>query len=173
VYLRAGFRNSYANPFPRGPAQVFSGNNFLCNIMFPTLGLNEEASVSLGIERDIKIVRREETKRKTGGFMKKEIVSECTVSIELASYKDEEVEVLVYDRIPMSEKPREIEISGVSFSPEPFLVTKRNVVIFKPRLSRKSGARIDIVYSIRHPEDYRLTLRKAGHPHYYSEEGAS
>jgi hypothetical protein len=173
VYLKASFKNTYRNPLPQGPAQVFSGNNFLGNIIFPTVGRNEQTSLSLGIDRDIKIVRREKAERKTGGFVRKEIVTEYRIEIELVSYKDEVVTVDVYERIPISEKPKEVEVTGVTSTPDPFFVTERNVVIFRIELAPREKKKIEVSYSLKHPEDFRLTLRNAGHPHFDSEGGRS
>jgi hypothetical protein len=169
VYLKATFTNQYANPLPQGPAQVFALNNFLGNIMFPTLGPNERTSISLGIDRDIKIIRKEDTKRKTGGVLKKEIVSEIAIAIELVSFKNEKADVIVFERIPISENPREIEIFEEQFSEEPLFISKRKIVAFKAALLPKEKKTITMTYSIKHPEDYRLSMRMADHPHFDSE----
>jgi hypothetical protein len=172
VYLKASFLNTYDNPLPQGPAQVFAGDNFLGNIMFPTVGMNEKSSLSLGIDRDIKVIRREKSERKTGGFVKKELATECSVEIELASFKDKAVIVDVYDRIPISGKPKEVEIVNEKYSIEPLLVTERKIVIFRVTLAPGEKKMISISYVIKHPEDFRLTSTYANHPHVDSEGGA-
>jgi hypothetical protein len=165
VYLKAVFTNKYENPFPAGPAQVFVENNFLGTIVFPTLGMNEGTSISLGIERDIKVIRKETSERKTGGIVKKGIAVTFTIEIELVSYKTEPVTCEVLDRVPLSDNKQDITIMIEKYGPKPHRVTDRNIVVWRVRLEPKKKKVITFSYTIRHPENYRLTMRQADHPY--------
>jgi hypothetical protein len=165
VYLKAVFTNQYSNPFPAGPAQVFVSNNFLGTIMFPTLGMKQGSSVSLGVDRDIKVLRKETSERKTGGIVKKGIAVTFTVEIELLSYKEETVTCEVFDRIPLTENKQDITVTIEKYGIKPQRVTDRNVVLWKVKLEPKKKKVITFSYTIRHPEDYRLTMRQADHPY--------
>ncbi|MBN1697598.1 MAG: mucoidy inhibitor MuiA family protein [Spirochaetales bacterium] len=165
VFLKAVFTNTYGNPFPKGPAQVFVENSFLGAIMFPTLGMNEGTSISLGVERDIKVLRKETSERKTGGFVKKGMAVDFSVEIELISYKETDVVCEVYDRIPISERPQEIAVVNEKYDPKPQKISDRNIVFWKTTLEPKKKKVFTVTYTVRHPEDYRLTVRKADHPY--------
>lgn len=165
VYLKAVFSNEYENPFPAGPAQVFVENNFLGNINFPTLGINEGTSISLGVERDIKVLRKEKVFRKTGGVVKKGVTVRYSVEIELVSYKSGEVFIEVLDRVPLSSNKAEIDILNITYNPKPKLVTDRNIILWKAKLIPKKKKILSFSYSIKHPEDFRLTMQMGDHPY--------
>jgi uncharacterized protein (TIGR02231 family) len=165
VYLKALFKNQYDNPFPAGPAQVFVENNFLGNINFPTLGINKGTFISLGTERDIKVIRKEKSERKTGGIVKKGVTVRYTIEIELMSYKTEPVAIEVQDRVPVSSNHTEISVFDIEYNPSPAVVTKRNIIVWKEKLMPKKRKVLTCSYSIKHPEDFRLTMQKGNHPY--------
>jgi hypothetical protein len=165
VYLKALFKNQYDNPFPAGPAQVFVENNFLGNINFPTLGINKGTFISLGIERDIKVVRKEKSERKTGGIVKKGVTARYTIEIELISYKNDPVIIEVQDRIPIPSNQSEISLFDIEHTPQPAVMTKRNIIVWKEKLIPKKRKVLTCSYSIKHPEDFRLTMEVGNHPY--------
>ncbi|MBN2442734.1 MAG: mucoidy inhibitor MuiA family protein [Spirochaetales bacterium] len=165
VYLKAVFKNEYDNPFPAGPAQVFIENNFLGNINFPTLGINQGSFISLGTEQDIKVIRKEKNESKTGGLVKKGITLRFTIEIELISYKSEPVVIEVLDRIPISAQKNDITITDNDYNPKPHLVTDRNIVMWRETLIPKKKKTLTCTYSIKHPEDFRLTMQQGNHPY--------
>ncbi|MBN2535178.1 MAG: mucoidy inhibitor MuiA family protein [Spirochaetales bacterium] len=165
VYLKAVFSNEYDNPFPAGPAQVFVENNFLGNINFPTLGINEGTFISLGVERDIKVLRKEKIVRKTGGVVKKGVTVCYTVEIELISYKPDDVLIEVLDRVPLSSNAAEITITDTTYNPKPQIVTDRNIILWKVTLLPRKKKVVSFSYSIKHPEDFRLTMQLGNHPY--------
>jgi hypothetical protein len=164
VYLKAVFSNEYENPFPAGPAQVFVENNFLGNINFPTLGINEGTSISLGVEQDIKVLRKEKKFRKTSGVVKKGVTVDYSIEIELVSYKPERIVIEVLDRIPLCSNKAEIDITGVTYNPKPELVTDRNIIRWRINLESGKKKVLRFSYSIKHPEDFRLTMQRGNHP---------
>jgi hypothetical protein len=52
-------------------------------LSFPTLGPGEKWEVSLGVERDIKVLRRQRHARRRRGVVAKEVITDFTVEIEL------------------------------------------------------------------------------------------
>ena len=158
VFLKGKFRNN-DNPLPYGPAQVFIDNDFLGNIILPSLGNKQSTEISLGIERDIKVVRRENSKRRTKGIMiGKDIVTDFEIEIELASYKDEQVEISIYDRIPIWDKKKDAEIIDIEYDPGPDKISERNVLLWKKKPVKNEKFKLKVSYSVKQPENSILRM---------------
>ena len=171
VYLKGRFVNNGASPFPTGPAQIFVDNQFLGNIILPTLAGNQSTDISLGIDRDIKVMRKEKTERRTSGmFIVTDVVTDYTIEIELQSFKDKPVKIEIIDRIPISVKEKEIYILDEKFDIKPVKITKRKIVVWNIEIPPKEKKTIKFGYSIKHSENYRLTMTKSSSPYYESEE---
>lgn len=171
VYLKGRFVNNGASPFPAGPAQIFVDNQFLGNIILPTLALNQSTDISLGIDRDIKVLRKEKSERRTSGmFIGTDVVTDYTIEIELQSFKDKPVKIEIIDRIPVSIKEKEIYIIDEKFDIKPVKITKRKIVVWNIEIPPKEKIVIKFGYSIKHSENYRLTMTKSSSPYYESEE---
>lgn len=171
VYLKGKFTNNGESPFPAGPAQIFVDNQFLGNILLPTLGHNQSTEISLGIDRDIKVLRKERSERRNSGkFIGTDIVTDYTIEIELQSFKDKPVKVEIIDRIPVSTKDKEIYIIDEKFEVKPIKETKRKIMVWEIEILPKEKKVIKFGYSIKHSENYRLTGTKSNVAYYESEE---
>jgi hypothetical protein len=166
VFLKGTFRNN-GNPMPSGPVQVFIDNDFLGNIILPTLGDNETTFVSLGIERDIKIVRRENSKRRTQGLIiGKDMVNDFDVEIEIQSFKSEDMEIHIYDRIPVWDKKNNVELFDIKYVPKPDKVSERNILLWKQQLKHGEKKIIKFGYSVKQPENSVLRMSISGTANY-------
>ncbi len=168
VFLKATFSNKGENPFPAGPAQVFLENNLIGDIIFPTLGQNEGTSISLGIDKDIKVIRKENKKRETKGIVGKGIVSTFDIEIELISYKNESVQIEVIDRIPKINN-NEINIFNINYNPKPSKTTLRKILLWDLTLEPNKKKIIKYSYSIKHPENFNLTMAFDDTPYFVNE----
>ncbi len=164
VYLKATVTNC-GTPLPAGNAQVFLENDFVAGIRLPTLGSNAAFDVSLGVDEDVKLVRREDSKTATKGIAAKETVTDFEVVIELANFKDKQVEVEVYDRHPVSRDPKDATVIGPVFDPPPERRSDRGVVLWRATLAPGAKAKLSMRYSIKAKEDRRLVLTTDGVPH--------
>ena len=171
IYLKGRFTNNGSSPFPSGPAQIFVDNQFLGNIMLPTLATNQYTSISLGIERDVKILRKEKSERRTTGmFIGSDIITDYNIEIELQSFKSNPIMIEVFDRIPVSLKEKEISIIDENFEIKPIKITKRKIVIWNIEINPGEKKVIKFGYSIKHNENFRLTMTKSNNCYYESEE---
>jgi hypothetical protein len=159
VFLKTLFSNDGENPLPAGPAQVFAGDTLIGALDFPTLGPGERGALSLGAERDIKVLRREKSARRRRGVVSKEVITDFTVEIELISFKDDEATVEVYDRLPVSRQPKEISVGDFKSTPNA-RVSERKVLSWTLTLAPRKKAMIEFRYSIRHPADFRIALEE-------------
>ncbi|HOV14536.1 MAG TPA: DUF4139 domain-containing protein, partial [Spirochaetota bacterium] len=171
VYLKGKFTNNGVSPYPSGPAQIFVDNQFLGNIILPTLASNYSTQISLGIDRDIKVIRKEQSERRTSGmFLGSDVITDYTIEIELQSFKEKPIKIEVFDRIPLSAKEKEIFIIDEKFDIKPVKITKRKILLWEIELSPKEKKVIKFGYSIKHSENYRLTMTKSASAYYETEE---
>ncbi len=168
VFLKANFHNKGENPFPAGPAQVFLENNLIGEITFPTLGQNERTSISLGIDKDIKVIRKENKKRETKGIVGKDIVTAVDIEIELISYKKENIKIEVLDRIPKTDN-NDISIFNINYNPIPSKKTIRKILLWNITLEPNKKKMIKYSYSIKHPENFKLTMTYDQTPYFTDE----
>ncbi len=164
AYLKAVFSHK-GNPLPAGPAQIFLGNDFVAGIHLPTLGSDQEAAVSLGVDKDVKVLRKENSKARTKGLAGKDMITDFTVSIEIVSFKDRELEIEIYDRVPVSHNPKEVELLDLRYSKKPARVSDRGVVLWMEKIKPREKLSLEISYSIRLKEDYRIVLTRDSSPH--------
>jgi hypothetical protein len=169
VFLRADFANDRDNPLPAGPAQVFSGDNLIGSLDFRTLAPGEKGTVSLGAERDIKVVRRRNSLRRRRGVVAREVITDYTVDIEFASFRDEPVRLEVYDRLPDAQEHKEISVGDFSAEPKP-LVTERQILVWRLDVPPRGKQAVRFRYSIRHPQNFRLVMEEDPQPHMLAEE---
>jgi hypothetical protein len=159
VYLKALISNDGEYPLPAGPAQVYAGDNLIGSLPFATLGLGEKGELSLGVDKDIKVLRRENTKRRRKGVIGRDKITDVEVEIELISFKDESIDIEIYDRLPLSRQPKDITV--VDFQSRPVAkVTERKILIWKMSLAPRTKTVIAFQYSIRHPENFRAVLEE-------------
>lgn len=168
AFLKATFSNTGENPFPAGPAQVFLENNLIGDIIFPTLGHNEGTSISLGIDKDIKVIRKENKKRVTKGIIGKGIISTFDIEIELISYKKVSIKIEVIDRMPKINN-NDINIFDINFNPKPTKTTLRKILIWDLTLEPNKKKIIKYSYSIKHPENFNLTMSYDNTPYFTDE----
>jgi hypothetical protein len=159
VFLKALYANDTDNPLPAGPAEVFADESLAGTLLTPTLGPGEAGFVSLGAEKDIKVLRRENAGRRHKGMVSREKITDYTVEIELISFKDETVDIEIYDRLPSSRQVREIAVLDFNAAPSA-TVTERNILVWNERLEPREKKTISFHYSIRHPENFRLIMEE-------------
>ena len=168
VFLKATFSNKGNNPFPAGPAQIFLENNLIGDIIFPTLGQNQGTSICLGIDKDIKVIRKENKNRETKGLVGKDIVTKVDVEIELINYKNKNIQIEVIDRIPKT-TINEVTIYNINFNPTPAKKTLRKILLWNINLEPGKKKTIKYSYSIKHPENFKLTMSYDSTPYFTGE----
>jgi hypothetical protein len=159
VFLKARFANEGDNPLPTGPAQIFAGDTLIGSLSFPTLGPGEKGEISLGVERDIKVLRRQTSVRRRRGVVSKDVITDFTVEIELVSHKDAPLTVVVFDRLPVSRQPKEIAVQDFRAEPAARL-SERKVLSWSVSLEPRKKTLVGFRYSIRHPADFRVALEE-------------
>ncbi|MBN1523760.1 MAG: mucoidy inhibitor MuiA family protein [Spirochaetales bacterium] len=159
VYMSASFSNDTDTPLPAGPSQIFAGQSLLGAMRFATLGLGENGQVSLGIDRDIKVIRRENRFRRRKKLMSKDAVNEYTIEIELISYKKESIQVRVIDRFPDAGTTKEITVSDFTAQPKP-KEHNNNILEWKIELLPQKKETIRFSYTVTHPEEFRLVMNE-------------
>jgi hypothetical protein len=67
--------------------------------------------------------------------------------------------------VPLSSSKAEIDIVNTTYTPKPKHVTNRNIILWKVNLMPGKKKVLSFSYSIKHPEDFRLTMQKGNHPY--------
>jgi len=162
VYLQAFFTNS-GTPMPAGPAQVFLENDFVSGITLETIASRQEMAVSLGVDKDIKVLRKETVKVRSKGFSK-DVVSAFQIVIEAVSFKSGPIDLEVYERIPMVQEARDVTVSDVTYSIAPGRISERGVVCWNLVIQPQQKLEITVSYNIKTKEDCRIVLTESAEP---------
>lgn len=158
VYLKAKYINNSDAPILSGPVKIYMDSNFIGESYIDTISPNEASSFSLGIDENIKIIRREKSKREKSGIFGKNIVINFDVEIEIKNYKKKTVKIEVIDRILKTGQADDINVFNEKFSIEPNKKTMRGIIIWILELKPDEKKLITFNYSIKHPEDFQLIL---------------
>jgi hypothetical protein len=156
VYLKALYKNEDEAPLLSGSAKIFIENDFIGESFINTISPGELASFSLGIDDDIKVIRREKNKREKSGLFSKNMVIKFDNEIEIKNYKNEEVLVEILDRIPKSGQQDDISIYDENYSHQPNHKSSRGIIKWKINLKPEQQELIKFNYKIKHPENFQL-----------------
>lgn len=165
VYLKANYKNESDAPLLAGQVRVFIDADFMGDSFIDTVSANEYASFSLGTDNDIKVIRREKSKKETSGVFNKSFIIKYDIEIELMNYKNEDARIEVLDRIPQARHQEEISIFDESFSITPDKKTYRNILKWVLTLKPQEKKSIKFSYKIKHPEEYRLSMHNDNTPY--------
>ncbi len=165
VYLKANYKNDSDAPLLAGQVRVFIDADFIGESQINTVSTGEYASFSLGTDNDIKVIRREKSKKETSGVFNKSFIRKYNIEIELMNYKEEEVKVEVLDRIPKSRQRDDVSVFDESFSIQPDKKTYRNILKWTVKLKPQEKKLITFSYKIKHPEDFQLAMYNDSTPY--------
>ncbi len=165
VYLKANYKNDSDAPLLTGQVRVFIDADFIGESQINTVSTGEYASFSLGTDNDIKVIRREKSKKETSGVFNKSFIRKYDIEIELMNYKEEEVKVEVLDRIPKSRQQDDVSVFDESFSIQPDKKTYRNILKWTIKLKPQEKKLITFSYKIKHPEEFQLTMYNDSTPY--------
>ncbi len=170
VYLKAVYKNESDAPILEGSVRVFMDSDYIGESYIRTISTGENASFSLGIDDDIKILRREKKKREKSGVFGKSVVISFDVEIEVISYKENPTTVEIIDSIPRTGQADDISVFDEKFSIPPEEKTTRGILKWRVPLKKGEKKIISIGYKIKHPEDFQLVLNNDSTPYMEGEK---
>jgi hypothetical protein len=160
VFMKALYKNESDAPMLSGSVRVFIDTDYIGDSFIRTVSPGEVVSFSLGVENDIKVLRREKSKRETSGFISKSTVVRFEVEFELISYKDKPVKIDLYDRIPLSRQSDDINVYDEDYSIQPSSKTPRGILRWDIELKKGEAKKVTYAYKVKHPEDFQLVLNQ-------------
>ncbi|MCC6751627.1 MAG: DUF4139 domain-containing protein [Deltaproteobacteria bacterium] len=155
AYLTAEVPNRTGQPILRGHAHLFSGSLFSGRTWLNTALPGESVFLPLGVDDQIKIVRRVEHRTLTKGLVFKDDVTEYTVEVELANHRGYGVEVLVEDQVPVK-LGRRVEVTDFA-SPSGFSAPDaRGHVRYRGTVPAGSVRTLSFRFRLVRPRDWQV-----------------
>lgn len=150
AFLRAKTKNTTEHPFVAGKANVFVESTFIGSTAIKDWSVNEEKTISLGVDQGIKIERKE-IKRDEKDFGSKRSIT-YEYNIKATNYKKKSVTLVVYDRMPTT-RNGDVEVKIEAFNPEPTEKDDRGILKWRIELKPEQVTEIQISYTVRWPKD--------------------
>ncbi len=160
VYMKALYKNEGDAPLLSGTVRVFIDTDYIGDSFINTVSSGEEVAFSLGVENDIKVIRREKSRRETSGFISKSTVIRFETEIELISYKEKQVKIEIFDRLPRSRQSDDITVYDDEYSISPSEISSRGILIWNLELKKGEAKKITYSYKVKHPEDFQLVMNR-------------
>ncbi len=115
----ATFENPLAAPLPRGPADVYVGEDFLLTSTLDAAAPRGAVELGLGVDEGLKLARNSRFHEETAGLMRGRLELDHEVDVELANRLARPVRCEVRERIPLSREGDEsIEVEMVEVEPD-------------------------------------------------------
>jgi hypothetical protein len=107
VYRLADLTNNSKQTLLPGEATIYQGNDFVGRMSMPLVAIGEEFTAGLGVDPQLQIQREmvDKTRDMQGGNQ----ILTFKYRILVSSFKDEKINLQVWDRLPFAEK----EIAGI------------------------------------------------------------
>ena len=154
AYYFAEMLNSTNIPFLEGEANLYIGQSFVGRTGVKATVPAEKFSLSLGIDKKVKITRRRVKKEIDPSSWGKRKVEQW-FEIEIENYKADPVEMTVFDQIPVSEvKDVSVDFENGKIKAEE--VNKDGVVRWVVTVPARGKLKIDFSYTVKSPKDMKL-----------------
>ncbi|MBT3221102.1 MAG: mucoidy inhibitor MuiA family protein, partial [Proteobacteria bacterium] len=100
VYVRAIVDNGGPFPMLAGMSDVFVDGGYLGRVPTQTVAAGQPLELALGIDRQVKVKRRQEQLSDKGGIVGSSKLRVYEVAVELENYHQRQIQVRVLDRVP-------------------------------------------------------------------------
>ncbi|PKL76394.1 MAG: hypothetical protein CVV27_10510 [Candidatus Melainabacteria bacterium HGW-Melainabacteria-1] len=151
VYLKARFRNSGDLPLLAGQIRTHVDRDYTGTSQIPLVRPNEEASLTFGVDENIRVTRREGAEQSSlEGLMRDTRRRVMSYEIEISNYKAKPVNVVVWDHLPLVQH-EEIRLKILQLQPEPSERSKSNLLKWIIPLQPQEKRKIQVSYAVEHP----------------------
>ncbi len=158
----ASFENPLGAPLPRGPADVYVGEDFLLTSTLDTTAPEAAVELGLGVDEALKLARNSRFREETSGLMRGRLDLVHEVDVEVTNRLARPVRCEIRERLPMpreGDDTIEVEVLDVEPAWEPF-EQPRNPVAGGHRwqldLAADESRTLRLRYVIRLPAKYEL-----------------
>jgi uncharacterized protein (TIGR02231 family) len=155
VYTTAKVKNDKEFPLLAGELQAFWGDRFVGTSLLDEVSPGEEMRIPFGVDDGVKVTRKLLLKEegKKGLFSGKDAMTyKWQTTVE--SLKKEPVEVVVQDRVPVSELDKiDVKVQGATTPPTE--KKERGLWVWKLQVAPGKKATVDLELLIAYPPDQR------------------
>jgi len=158
AYLVAKTQAPPGYPLLAGPVRAFAGAAYLGSFPLAETGPGEDLTLPFGIDNRIKVERVPlPQSRSREGFVGKDRQIAYAFKTTVENLRDKPVEVLVEDRVPVSEDERIQVERGKGTTPGFVEVEARpGIMEWKLSLAPKEKRELILEYTVRHPKDLNV-----------------
>ncbi len=163
VFVEGTFTNTVGIPLLPGQSEVYvetsparNGNsisNFVGREMIEPVAEGQEFTLHLGIDQDIRVLHKLEKKERLSKTGKKTAKVRYFYVISIESFKKEDVEIRIKDRIPVS-MVEEVDVDDVAIDPEPGEQKENGILIWEIGISPGEKKEIRLSYTVKYPGDW-------------------
>jgi hypothetical protein len=155
AFVQAVVDNGSPYPMLAGMSNVFLDGGYLGRLPTHTVAPGEPLELALGIDRSVKVERRQEQLSDKSGLFGNHKVRVYQITVELESYRDRPVDVRLFDRVPYT-YDEDIKLTVGERSREPH--EDHGTGMLEWHLELPAGAREQLVfsYTLKHHKHYRV-----------------
>ena len=155
AFVQAVVDNGSAYPLLAGMNNVFLDGGFLGQVPSSSVAPGQPLQLALGIDRTVKVKRKQEQLSDKGGLFGNQKVRAYRVTVELENFHDVPVQARVLDRIAYT-YDEDIKILDVEHSHEPAVDHGNGMLEW--RLEVPAGTKLELTfgYTLKHNKNYRV-----------------
>ena len=155
AFVQAVVDNGSPYPMLAGMSNIFLDGGYLGRLPTHTVAPGEPLELALGIDRSVKVERRQEQLSDKGGLFGNHKVRVYQITVELESYRDRPVDVRLFDRVPYT-YDEDVKLTVGERSREPH--EDHGTGMLEWHLELPAGEREQLVftYTLKHHKNYRV-----------------
>jgi len=155
AFLQAVVDNGSPYPMLAGMSNVFLDGCYLGRLPTRTVAPGQPLELALGIDRSVKVERRQEQLSDKGGIFGNQKVRAYQISVQLENYREQPVRVRVFDRVAHT-YDEDIKLTLDERSHEPAEDLGQGMLEW--RLDVDAGARKTLTfgYTLKHHKNYQV-----------------
>lgn len=155
AYVQAVVDNGSPYPMLAGMNNVFLDGGFLGQVPSASVAPGQPLELALGIDRTVKVKRKQEQLSDKGGLFGNQKVRAYRVTVELKNFHDQEIQVRLLDRIAYT-YDEEIKILDVEHSVDP--AVDHGNGMYEWRIPIPAGETVELTfgYTLKHNKNYRV-----------------
>ena len=155
AYVQAVVDNGSPYPVLAGMNNVFLDGGYLGQVASATVAPGQPLQLALGIDRSVKVKRRQEQLSDKGGLFGNQKVRAYQVTVELNNYHDVPVQARILDRIPYT-YDEGIKVVDVEHSLEPSVDHGNGMLEWSVEVPPGQELELTFTYTLKHNKNYRV-----------------
>lgn len=140
-----------------GEANLYFENTYIGKSILDVRYLTDTLNISLGRDRNVLVNRQKVRSQSTREFIGRENIEKRAYEIEVRNNKKQEINLIVYDQIPISQRPKDIEVilrdKGGAIHTE-----RTGELRWEYRIKPGETKKMDFKYQVKFPKDQTVNL---------------